>query len=222
VLTYNEQQARAEADRCLDCHQYCSICVGVCPNLALQTWQTQPFKVVLPDLHLTPEGIITTPGKAWSVEQAFQIAVLTDFCNECGNCTTFCPTSGEPYRDKPRLYLDRAEFEAQQDNAFMVFREVDQWAMDARWQGQTHRIELNEKLDYLGPLFSARLDADTFEIEQIEATEAVRDGDKLSLAPVAAMYVLLNGLGRSLPYLPTALPARLVATGKIAHPGYAE
>ena len=34
--------------------------------------------------------------------------MLTDFCNECGNCVTFCPTSGEPYRDKPRLYLDRA------------------------------------------------------------------------------------------------------------------
>ena len=222
VLTYNEQQARAEADRCLDCHQYCSICVGVCPNLALQTWQTEPFKVQLPDLHLATEGIITTPGKAWSVEQAFQIAVLTDFCNECGNCTTFCPTSGEPYRDKPRLYLDRVEFEAQQDNAFMVFREVDQWAMDARWQGQTHRIELNEKLDYLGPLFSARLDSETFEAEWIEADTAARTGDKLSLEPVATMYVLLNGLKQSLPQLPTALPAGLAASGKIAHPGYAE
>ncbi len=222
VLTYSEQQARTEAARCLDCHQYCSICVGVCPNLALQTWQTEPFEVRLPDLHLTPDGISTTPGKTWSVEQAFQIAVLTDFCNECGNCTTFCPTAGEPYRDKPRLYLDRAEFEAQQDNAFMVFREEGQWAMDARWQDQTHRIELNEKLDYRGPLFSARLDPDTFEIEQIEAIEAARDGDKISLAPVATMYVLLNGLRRSLPYLPTVLPAGLVASGKIAHPGYAE
>ena len=222
VLTYNEQQARTEAARCLDCHQYCSICVGVCPNLALQTWQTEPFEVLLPNLHFGSDGISTSPGKIWSVEQAFQIAVLTDFCNECGNCTTFCPTAGEPYRDKPRLYLDRAEFEAQQDNAFMVIREEGQWAMDARWQGQTHHIELNEKLDYRGSLFSARLDPDTFEIEQIEVTEAARDGNKLALTPVAEMYVLLNGLRRSLPYLPTALPAGLVATGKIAHPGYAE
>jgi putative selenate reductase len=222
VLTYNEQQARTEAARCLDCHQYCSICVGVCPNLALQTWQTEPFEVLLPNLHFGSDGISTSPGKIWSVEQAFQIAVLTDFCNECGNCTTFCPTAGEPYRDKPRLYLDRAEFEAQQDNAFMVIREEGQWAMDGRWQGQTHHIELNEKLDYRGPLFSARLDPDTFEIEQIEATESARDGNKLALAPVAEMYVLLNGFRRSLPYLPTALSAGLVATGKIAHPGYAE
>jgi putative selenate reductase len=156
------------------------------------------------------------------VKQAFQIAVLTDFCNECGNCTTFCPTSGEPYRDKPRLYLDQAEFEAQPDNAFMVFRKADLWAMDARWQGRTHRIELNGKLDYHGPLFSARLDPDTFETEKIEATAATRDGDVLSLEPAATMYVLLNGLRQSLPQLPTALPAELAASGKIAHPGYAE
>jgi len=104
----------------------------------------------------------------------------------------------------------------------MVFREVDQWAMDARWQGQTHRIELNEKLDYLGPLFSARLDPDTFEAEWIEAHTAARTGDKLSLEPIAGMYVLLNGLKQSLPQLPTALPAGLAASGKIVHPGYAE
>jgi len=222
VLSYNKQQAQTEAARCLDCHTYCSICVGVCPNMALQTWQTEPFEVQLPDLQPGNDGITTSPGKSWSVEQSFQIAVLTDFCNECGNCTTFCPTAGEPYRDKPRLYLDRAEFEMQQDNAFMVFRDADQWAMEARWQGRTHRIELNGKLDYQGPLFSARLDPDSFEPEHIEAATGIRDDDALSLEPVATMYVLLNGLKKSLPQLPTALPAGLAAKGKIAHPGYAE
>ena len=222
VLGYNEQQARAEAERCLDCHKYCSLCVGVCPNLALQTWQTEPFEIHLPDLQPWPDGIKTRPGKTWSVNQAYQIAVLTDLCNECGNCTTFCPTAGEPYRDKPRLYLDRAEFEAQETNAFMVFQEADQWAMDARWQGETHRIELNGKLDYQGPLFSARLDPDTFEPEQIDAVEGARGEAVLSLEPAAEMYVLLNGLKQSLPQLPTALTTEIAAKGKIAHPGYSE
>jgi putative selenate reductase len=222
VLTYSEQQARTEASRCLDCHEYCSLCVGVCPNLALQTWQSQPFKVLLPHLQLGPGGIETGPGKTWSVDQAFQIAVLTDFCNECGNCTTFCPTAGEPYRDKPRIYLDPSEFEAQQDNAFMVFHEADLWSMEARWLGETHRIQLNGTLDYQGPLFSAQLDPDTFKLENTEATAAAHEGDVLSLEPVAVMYVLLEGLKQSLPQLPTALPDELADTGKIAHPGYAE
>ena len=74
------------------------------------------------------------------VEQRLQVAVLTDFCNECGNCATFCPTAGTPYRDKPRLYLDRADFEAQQDNAFML---LGQGVIEARSAGETHRVEVD-------------------------------------------------------------------------------
>ncbi|MFT5450378.1 MAG: putative selenate reductase, partial [Gammaproteobacteria bacterium] len=142
----------------------------------------------------------------YRVAQAFQIAVLTDFCNECGNCTTFCPTAGAPYRDKPRLYLDRQEFDAQQDNAFMVFRDADRWSMDARWQGETHHIDLNGELDYKGPTFRARLNPDTFEIQHAEHTGGTKNGAALSLEPCAAMFVLLTGLQQSAPHLPTARP----------------
>jgi putative selenate reductase len=157
------------------------------------------------------------PGSAYRVKQPFQVAVLTDFCNECGNCTTFCPTSGQPYRDKPRLYLDRAEFEEQQDNAFMVSRHGKAWAMDARRDGANHRIELNGKLDYIGPSFRARIDPHTFELEHVEATQV---DDRYSLEPCAAMFALLNGLRQSLPFLPTALPGDMATAGRIPHPGY--
>jgi putative selenate reductase len=136
VQSYTPEQARSEAARCLDCNSYCSICVGVCPNLALQTIEVEP-------------------SEALRVKQAYQIVVLADLCNECGNCTTFCPTSGEPYRDKPRLYLDREEFEAQQDNAFMVFN--NPWAMEARWGGVTRRIELDDEVDDGGDSASAAM-----------------------------------------------------------------
>lgn len=121
MLTYAEQDARSEARRCLDCHTYCSLCVGVCPNLALQTYASDE------------QG-----------RQAYQVAVIADLCNECGNCTTFCPTSGRPYRDKPRLYLNRQDFDEQQDNAFMVFHENGAWSMDGRFAGHTHHIGLND------------------------------------------------------------------------------
>jgi len=226
VQTYNEQQARTEAGRCLDCHKYCSLCVSVCPNIALQTWQSVPFELKLPELRFRSGAITTQTGETWKVEQAYQIAVLTDFCNECGNCNTFCPTAGEPYQDKPRLYLDRSEFLAQKENAFMVFREAKHWSMEARWQGETHLIalngELNGKLNYHGPLFNAVLDTETFEPRQIEVTERARDGDLLSLDPAATMYVLLNGLRKSLPHLPYALAAGAESTGKISHPGYVD
>jgi putative selenate reductase len=124
MLTYDDDQAREEASRCLDCDVYCSMCVGVCPNLALQTYETG----------------ISVPG----ARQRYQVAVIADLCNECGNCTTFCPTAGKPYRDKPRLYLDRSEFDAEDDNAFMVFRTGAGWSMDARYRGETHHLGLDD------------------------------------------------------------------------------
>jgi len=204
VLTYDERQARAEAARCLDCDTYCSLCVGVCPNLALQTYRTKPFDVRLPELQFDGNRIRVSPGESYRATQPYQVAVLTDLCNECGNCTTFCPTSGRPYVDKPRLYLDREAFEAQPDNAFMVFRDADRWSMDARWQGATHRIELDGQLDYAGPVFQARLDPDTFDVKTAEPAGRAESGDSLSLEPCAAMFVLLRGLQQSLPHLPTA------------------
>jgi hypothetical protein len=81
---------------------------------------------------------------------------------------------------------------------------------------------LNGKLDYKGPFFSARLDRDTLEPEKIDATAGITAGDELSLETCATMYVLLNGIRRSLPYVPTAINAELADSGRIAHPGYAE
>ena len=219
MLTYSAQQAETEASRCLDCDLYCSLCVGVCPNLALQTYTVEPFEKRLPRLTLENGALRVDPGKTYRVTQAYQVAVLTDFCNECGNCTTFCPTSGQPYRDKPRLYLDRSDFKAQTDNAFMLTREGQTWAIDARYGGRHHRVELDGKLVYTGPSFRAKLNPSTFDVEHAEATG---HGNEFSLEPCAAMFVLLTGVRRSLPYLPAALPAETAAAGRIAHPGYEE
>lgn len=103
------------------------------------------------------------------------------------------------------------------DNAFMVTREEQTWALDARREGRHHRIELNDKLDYVGPTLRARLDPDTFEVEHVEVT---RLDDEYSLEPCASMFVLLKGVQQSLPYLPAALPHALAVAGRIAHPGY--
>ncbi len=122
VHTFRGEQARAEAGRCLDCDVFCGLCASVCPNLALQTYEL--------------DVAVSQP------QQRYQVAVIADLCNECGNCTTFCPTSGRPYRDKPRLFIDRKEFESQDDNAFMVFADEGDWSMDARVRGETLHLEL--------------------------------------------------------------------------------
>ncbi len=215
VLNFTPEEAMAEAGRCLDCHEICSLCVGVCPNMALLTYEMDAVVADLPTLQMVDGQVIVNDARDFEATQGLQIAVLTDFCNECGNCETVCPTSGSPYRDKPRLYLDRADFEAQTDNAFMLLGES---AMESRIDGETHRIEVNGHVNYTSPAFTAILHPDSFQLVAASAGDAIVDGDQLSLEPAAVMATLLAGLSGSQPHLPVHDQSGTF----ISHPGYSE
>ena len=214
VLGYSAEEARREASRCLDCDQICSLCVGVCPNMALMTYVMAPIRADLPGLAVANGAVVATGSTPFVAAQRLQVAVLTDFCNECGNCVTACPTSGTPYVDKPRLYLDRADFDAQSSNAFML---LGDGAMEARIDGRTHRISVQGRIEYTAPGFRAVLERDTFALVEATPTGAA-DGESLSLEPAAVMATLLAGVTGSLPHIPTAA----AGGSRVAHPGYAE
>ena len=203
VGTLSEAAAREEASRCLDCDQVCSLCVSVCPNLAFLTYETRPFEAHVPSLVRANDGFGERPGATFRVDQQFQVAVVTDFCNECGNCFTFCPTADAPYRKKPRLYFDRAEFEGQPDNAFQVFRAGAAWGLDARIGGATHTLVVDgEAVRYDAPAVTARFDVEGFRLVEARPGGVGADGDTVDLRPAAALYVLLEGLRASAHHLP--------------------
>jgi len=223
IITYTPEEAMVEAGRCLDCHEICSLCVGVCPNMALMTYTAEPFIRFLPDLKAVKGQIEVGESREFRADQRYQIAVLTDLCNECGNCTTFCPTAGEPYRDKPRLYLDRPDFEAQSDNAFMMTKSGDTIAIEARWEGETHRLEIGGEMLYTSPSLEARVEPRSFSLIQASPGNAALEGQVLNLEVCASMYVVLQGITKSMPQIPLAEPEGPQVPGtRIAHPGYEE
>ncbi|MBN2114731.1 MAG: putative selenate reductase subunit YgfK [Acidimicrobiia bacterium] len=214
--TYSEEEARAEAARCLDCDRFCSICVGVCPNLAILTYASDPVAVELPALRVEAGRVVAAGTTPFRVEQRLQVAVLTDFCNECGNCATFCPTAGKPYRDKPRLYLDRADFEAESDNAFMF---LGRGVVEARAGGETLRVEAGEAIQCTTDRVALRLDPITWQVLNAEVRPGAGDGE-IPLGAAAAAYTLMVDLSAAAPFLPAAAPA---GTGSfVGHPGYEE
>ena len=100
---------------------------------------------------------------------------MADLCNECGNCATFCPTIGRPWRDKPRGFFDRGDFETELDNAFMLLTIDDLPAIQGRFEGRTHQLVL-------------------------DGNPAVM---KIDTTPESAiMIALLRGLTESMPHLP--------------------
>jgi putative selenate reductase len=108
--TLTKEEVIKESNRCLYCDEVCSVCVYVCPNLANYQYQGAPMKASVQKVAQT-DGEITISNLAPIVfDQNTQIITIGDFCNECGNCDTFCPTSGAPYKTKPHIFLTNESF----------------------------------------------------------------------------------------------------------------
>jgi putative selenate reductase len=103
--------AQKEASRCLLCDELCNICVTVCPNLACYSYQVEPFQASLQKIHKKNGHLAISDDKSFVVKQNYQILHIAEWCNECGNCSTFCPTLGAPYKDKPHLFLSKKSFD---------------------------------------------------------------------------------------------------------------
>lgn len=85
--------------RCLRCDSICEACVEVCPNRA--------------------NVAIAVPGHMQA-----QILHVDYMCNECGNCRTFCPWGGAPYKDKFTLFANEEDLEHSDNQGFVVIDKV--------------------------------------------------------------------------------------------------
>ncbi len=120
--TLSAEEAKLEASRCLHCDVICNVCVGVCPNLANFAYTLEPVSWQLLKAVRQEDGSITFENdQDFEVTQAFQVLNIRDLCNECGNCTTFCPSAGKPFADKPGLCLSIDAFNREQE-AFYLSR----------------------------------------------------------------------------------------------------
>ncbi|MBQ5443334.1 MAG: putative selenate reductase subunit YgfK, partial [Oscillospiraceae bacterium] len=88
------QDACCEGERCLQCGVICENCVDSCPNRA-------------------NVAIRLANG-------SHQILHVDKMCNECGNCTQFCPYASEPCHDKFTLF-QTAEDMDESSNSGVLF-----------------------------------------------------------------------------------------------------
>ena len=81
----------------------CNFCITVCPNDAFFS---------IPSL--------VDSGLESMQDSRQQYFVLSELCNECGNCMTFCPQDGDPAMVKPRLYTNPEVFNARDTQGVLV------------------------------------------------------------------------------------------------------
>lgn len=199
--TLDAATAQEEAARCLDCDRLCSYCVGVCPNLALFTYEHEPIARTVPVGRIKEGQWLSTGAESVAVSQRYQVAVLADLCNECGNCVTFCPSAGKPYQDKPRFYTKREEWIREDNNAFLLEKRDGAQVIHARIAGETHTLALNHDIQYVSPHLTATWSC-AWELASIVAQRSVAGRESISLRPAVEMASLLTDVGVTLPFLP--------------------
>lgn len=90
----------------VDCES-CNQCTLVCPNGAFFSVTTPGVSAFAGVATETPAAVGHEQHAADAVRER-QWVLFADFCNACGNCDTFCPESGGPYRVKARFHTSRA------------------------------------------------------------------------------------------------------------------
>lgn len=193
--TLTEEAARAEAARCLQCSVLCDKCVEVCPNRANYVYTVSPGRWSAPVLVCADGELRVVRDDVLEIAQARQIVHVDDFCNECGNCATFCVHQGKPYQDKPRLFLNEADFRREADNAFYI---VDNrmW----RREGGRESVLIVEEAGMVYEDARVKVSlAPDFAVRGMELKQAF-DGE-LSLVAAVEMALIYDGVRNSLPFV---------------------
>ena len=193
LQTMDEESAVKEAGRCLFCDELCSICTTVCPNFANFAYGITPEQISLRKAIRRGDShkFITTWDADFEVNQHIQILNIANFCNECGNCNTFCPTASAPYLDKSKLYITEDAFrdaatgyylDGTPDQPSLVFKNGDV---------QETLTEAAEGFVYETPGFRALIDKDDFRI--LDVTFLSPEVKEVQLWQAAHMKIVLQG-----------------------------
>jgi putative selenate reductase len=141
--------AENEAGRCLECNVICNKCVDVCPNRA---------------------NVAIEIDKKEGFQDAYQILHLDALCNECGNCATFCPYDGKPYKDKLILFTTKEDFKNSTNNGFMVIGSSGSQMITLRLKNNLWKLKLNKD----GKLITADSPCpDDYDIKELKKVSAI-------------------------------------------------
>ncbi|NNJ53723.1 MAG: putative selenate reductase subunit YgfK [Ignavibacteriaceae bacterium] len=186
VLTY--EQARKEAERCIYCDDICNICVGVCPNFANFAFESEKMSIPIYKISTSGSGKKSEVIDRFVAQQTNQILNVADFCNECGNCVTFCPTNGSPFEIKPRFYLTEESFN-KEDFGYLI----SQNQIKYKSKLGVEFLSLNKNLlIYENDIVIVNFDKNNFDLIDLKFKSEYLN--EIVLKKAAEMYYLLNNL----------------------------
>ncbi|MEA2114166.1 MAG: hypothetical protein U9P36_02130 [Thermodesulfobacteriota bacterium] len=135
------------------------------------------------------DGSIKTDGKV-RLKHAYQVINIPDFCNECGNCKTFCPTAGAPYRSKSHVHISAASLEAHGEGFFMAEPGLMKMIQGRK---KATLIDKGESFLFEDAEVKLTLAKDSFEASNIELKTEIKNKKLRRVVEAAVLFNLLDG-----------------------------
>jgi len=176
----------------------CDKCVPVCPNDANFYYELEPVTVEFTNYSWTADGLKPEDKGVLKIEKKHQIANFADWCNECGNCDTFCPEYGGPFIQKPSFFADRAAWldNAQRDG-FYITHDKEGSEIVGRMEGKTYALAVcdEKKLaHYNDGVVMVEFNTGTHEIIGVKPLTKTTAEHKIDLKQYHTLRTLLTGL----------------------------
>jgi putative selenate reductase len=184
----DEEAAKREAERCLFCEDICNICIGVCPNFSNVSFDIEPTELPVWEATLNGDDYKVEKIDTFIIKQRNQIFNIGDFCNECGNCDTFCPTNGAPYKTKPHFYLTEDSFYCEETGYYLSDNFL-KFKTNGRIESLTYS---NNGLTYETDEVVASFSEDDFSLIDIKTKSDTIQ--KINFKQAVEMYFLLKNL----------------------------
>ncbi|MGK5089182.1 glutamate synthase [Bdellovibrionota bacterium FG-2] len=177
----------------------CNVCIPVCPNSANFWISAGKTSEGVTDFEFKSGKFHPVQSESLTLVRPRQIANLAEFCNECGNCETFCPEDGAPYQVKPRFFLSETSYRV--TPVLDGFWLQTPWEMKGRLAGQEYRLKTDgasEEFFFETSRFRLVLKKDGSLVRGEKIDGPANDSsERLNMRPFHVMKVLLAGLHKT-------------------------
>ena len=175
----------------------CDKCIPVCPNDANFFYEIEPVTIEFTNYSWSADGLKPEDKGVLKIEKKHQIANFADWCNECGNCDTFCPEYGGPFIQKPSFFTNRDAFLDNVRDGFYITHDKEGSEIVGRMEGKTYSLAVREdstRAQYNDGVVEVQFDTGTHEIIEVKPVTTSTAKHKIDLKQYHTLRTLLAGL----------------------------
>jgi len=176
----------------------CDKCIPVCPNDANFYYEVEPVEIAFTNYTWNAGQLEPADTGVLKIERKHQIANFADWCNECGNCDTFCPEYGGPFIQKPSFFADHdAWFDNPKRDGFYVTKRNGVSEIVGRMEGQTHSLAVDETsrtARYGNGALEVSFDTQTHQIVTVKPLTPAAGSQRIDVKNYHTLRILLTGM----------------------------